>query len=72
MTRLQRTFHVNMLALVDGIQPRVLTLKMVLEEYVKHREVSAAAAVRARRGQSPRHILKGLLPWRTSTKSSHH
>src|SRR3989338_2070498 len=29
-TELQTTFHVNMLALVDGIQPRVLTLKMIL------------------------------------------
>ena len=29
----------NMLALIDGIQPRVLTLKMMLEEFVKHREV---------------------------------
>ena len=39
-TQLQETFHVNMLALVDGIQPKVLTLKMVLEEYIKHREDS--------------------------------
>ncbi len=37
-TQLQETFHVNMLAIVDGIQPRVLTLKMVLEEYLKHRK----------------------------------
>jgi len=37
-TDLQTTFHVNMLALIDGIQPRVLTLKMVLEEYIKHRQ----------------------------------
>ncbi len=39
MTELQTTFHVNMLALVDGIQPRVLNLKTVLEEYIKHREI---------------------------------
>ncbi|MBI4426034.1 MAG: DNA gyrase subunit A [Candidatus Kerfeldbacteria bacterium] len=37
LTQLQETFHVNTLAIVDGIQPRVLTLKMVLEEYLKHR-----------------------------------
>ena len=36
-TQLQETFHFNMLALVDGIQPKVLTLKMILEEYIKHR-----------------------------------
>src|SRR3989344_3226265 len=38
LTELQTTFHVNILALVDGIQPRVLTLKMVLEEFIKHRQ----------------------------------
>ncbi|MEK7537418.1 MAG: DNA gyrase subunit A, partial [Patescibacteria group bacterium] len=63
LTQLQETFHVNMLALVDGIQPRVLTLKMVLEEYLKHRQV----VVRRRAefeldGAKKRdHILKGLL-----------
>jgi len=38
LTALQRSFHVNMLALVDGIQPRVLSLKMILEYYIIHRE----------------------------------
>ncbi len=32
-TALQTSFHFNMLALIDGLQPRVLTLKSVLEEY---------------------------------------
>ena len=32
-TQLQETFHVNMLALVDGIEPHVLNLKTVLEKY---------------------------------------
>ncbi|PIZ00412.1 DNA gyrase subunit A, partial [bacterium (Candidatus Howlettbacteria) CG_4_10_14_0_8_um_filter_40_9] len=31
LTRMQVTFHYNLLALVDGIQPRVLTLKVILE-----------------------------------------
>ncbi len=63
LTQLQETFHVNMLALVDGIQPRVLTLKMVLEEYLKHRQV----VVRRRtdyeltKAKERDHILKGLL-----------
>ncbi|MBI4653077.1 DNA gyrase subunit A [Candidatus Kuenenbacteria bacterium] len=39
LTQLQDTFHVNMIALVDGIQPKLLTLKSILEEYIKHREV---------------------------------
>src|SRR4029078_6045927 len=33
-TQLQDTFHFNMLALVDGIQPKTLTLKAILEEFV--------------------------------------
>jgi len=63
LTQLQETFHVNMLAIVDGIQPRVLTLKMVLEEYLKHRQV----VVRRRTehdlnvAKDRDHILKGLL-----------
>lgn len=38
-TDLQKTFHVNMLALVDGIQPQILSLKGVLEQFVVHRQV---------------------------------
>ena len=62
MTQLQDTFHVNMLALIDGIQPRVLTIKNILEEYVKHRQV----VVRRRtqfdltKAQERAHILEGL------------
>ncbi|MCL5018838.1 MAG: DNA gyrase subunit A [Candidatus Pacearchaeota archaeon] len=37
-TRLQDSFNVNFLALVGG-QPRILNLKNVLEEYVKHRKI---------------------------------
>lgn len=61
-TQLQETFHYNMLALVDGLQPRILTLKMILEEYIKHRKV----VVRRRtqydltRAQDRAHILEGL------------
>jgi len=62
LTNLQTSFHVNMLALVDGIQPRVLNLKTILEEYIKHRQV----VVRRRtqfdldRAEERAHILKGL------------
>ncbi len=63
LTQLQETFHVNMLALVDGIQPRVLTLKMVLEEYLKHRQVVVRRrAEHELTGAKDRdHILQGLL-----------
>jgi DNA gyrase subunit A len=62
MTQLQETFHVNMLALVDGIQPRVLTLKDLLSEHIKHRQV----IVRRRteydlaKAKDRAHILEGL------------
>jgi DNA gyrase subunit A len=62
LTNLQTSFHVNMLALVDGLQPRVLNLKTILEEYIKHRQV----VIRRRtqydldRAEERAHILKGL------------
>lgn len=61
-TQLQDTFHMNLLALVDGIQPRVLTLKMVLEEFIKHRQevVKRRAAFDLTRARERAHILKGL------------
>ncbi len=62
MTDLQTSFHVNMLALVDGIQPRVLNLKNVLEEYIKHREVvvKRRAQFDLDRAKERAHILEGL------------
>jgi DNA gyrase subunit A len=62
LTQLQETFHVNMLSLVDGIQPRVLNIKTLLDEYVKHRQV----IVRKRtehdlaKAKDRAHILEGL------------
>ncbi len=61
-TQLQETFHANLLALVDGIQPRVLNLKNILDEYLKHRDV----VVRRRtefeleKAKDRAHILEGL------------
>ncbi|OGH60928.1 MAG: DNA gyrase subunit A [Candidatus Magasanikbacteria bacterium RIFCSPHIGHO2_01_FULL_50_8] len=62
MTQLQETFHVNMLAIVDGIQPRVLTLKSILEEYVKHRQsvVRRRTEFDLRKARAREHILEGL------------
>ena len=62
LTALQETFHVNMLALVDGIQPRVLTLKMILEEFIKHRleVVRRRAEFELNRAKERAHILEGL------------
>mgnify|MGYP000370788326 CR=1 FL=1 len=62
-TQLQTTFNINMLALVDGIQPRVLTLKMVLEEYIKHREevVRRRTEFDLAKAKARAHILEGLM-----------
>ena len=62
-TQLQETFHVNALALVDGIQPKVLTLKMILEEYIKHREevVRRRTQFDLDKARARAHILEGLM-----------
>ena len=39
MTAMQTAFHYNMLALVEGIQPRILSLVEILREFVKHRQI---------------------------------
>jgi DNA gyrase subunit A len=61
-TQLQETFHVNMLALIDGIQPKVLNLKMVLEEYIKHREevIKRRTQFDLDKAKDRAHILEGL------------
>lgn len=63
LTPLQTAFHVNMLALVDEIEPRVLSLKEVLQEFVKHRQVVVRkrAEYDLARAQERAHILQGLL-----------
>jgi DNA gyrase subunit A len=62
-TQLQESFHVNMLALIDGIQPKVLTLKMVLEEYIKHRQevVRRRTQFELDKAKDRAHILEGLM-----------
>lgn len=62
LSQLQETFHVNMLALVDGVHPRVLTLKNIFEEYVKHRQsvVKRRAEYDLVKAKDRAHILEGL------------
>ncbi len=61
-TQLQQTFGVNMLALVDGTQPRVLTLKRSLQLYLAHREevVRRRTEFELLRARRRAHILEGL------------
>ncbi len=62
LTPLQTSFHLNMLALVDGIQPRILTLKAILEEYIKHRKVIVRRRTEyeLEKAKERAHILEGL------------
>jgi len=62
-TPLQDTFHINLLALVDGIQPKVLNIKAALEEYVKHRVevVRRRTQFELDRARARAHILDGLM-----------
>ncbi len=39
LTPLQGAFHFNMMALIDGIQPKVLGLVDILSEHIKHRQI---------------------------------
>jgi DNA gyrase subunit A len=61
-TQMQVTFGVNMLALVDGMQPRVLTLKKALQEYIHHREIviRRRTEFELRKAKERAHILEGL------------
>ncbi len=61
-TQLQETFHMNMLALIDGLEPRVLNLKSILEEYIKHRQVVVRRRTEfdLKKAKERAHILEGL------------
>jgi DNA gyrase subunit A len=61
-TPMQMTFHLNTLALVDGIQPRVLNLEAMLSEYLKHRQVVVRRRTEfeLQKAKDRAHILEGL------------
>ncbi|MFA5143184.1 MAG: DNA gyrase subunit A [Candidatus Omnitrophota bacterium] len=60
-TQMQETFGVIMLALVDG-RPKVLNLKEMLDEFIKHRKVVIVRRTKFELGkaQDRAHILEGL------------
>ncbi|MDD4476631.1 MAG: DNA gyrase subunit A [Patescibacteria group bacterium] len=62
LTELQTTFHVNLLALIDGIQPRVLNIKDIIAEFIKFREEVARrrALFELEKAKDRAHILEGL------------
>lgn len=61
LTPLQTTFNFNMLALIDGVQPRVLGLKEMLYEFIKHRQsvVRRRTIFELRKAKERAHILEG-------------
>ncbi|MDD5626136.1 MAG: DNA gyrase subunit A [Patescibacteria group bacterium] len=61
-TSLQTVFYVNMVALSEGIQPKVFGLKEILEEYIDHRQIIIRKRTEyiLRQTQDRIHILKGL------------
>ncbi len=61
MTPLQSSFNYNMLALIDGIQPRVLGLREILDEFIKHRinVVRRRTEYELRKAKERAHILEG-------------
>jgi DNA gyrase subunit A len=62
LTPLQTSFHFNMMALVDGIQPRVLGLQDIIQEHIKHRRivVRRRTEYELRKAKERAHILEGL------------
>ena len=61
-TSLQTSFHYNVLALVNGIQPRILGLEDILNEYLKHRRlvVRRRTEYELKKAEERAHILAGL------------
>ena len=62
LTDLQKSFHVNMLALVDGIEPKILNLKAALEHFIDHRKVVVTRRTKfdLEKAKDRAHILEGL------------
>ena len=61
-TDLQKDFHLNMIALVDGINPRLLSLKEILVAYLDHRKIIVRRRTEfdLKKAEERAHILQGL------------
>ncbi len=62
LTDLQKNFNLNMLALVNGIEPQVLNLKAILEHYITHRKSMVTKRIEfdLKKAEARAHILEGL------------
>ncbi len=63
LTELQKDFHLNMIGLVGGLQPQLLSIKDVLEQYVAHRKqvVRRRTEFDLARAKERAHILEGFV-----------
>lgn len=61
-TQLQTSFNMNMIALVDEIQPHLLDLKQVLEHFISHRKevITRRTEYDLKVAKARAHILEGL------------
>jgi DNA gyrase subunit A len=62
LTPMQTSFNMNMIALVDEIQPHLLDLKKVLEHFIKHRKevITRRTQFELKVAKARAHILEGL------------
>ncbi len=62
LTAMQTTFNFNMIALVDGLQPKLLDLKQILEHFIHHRVIVVRRRTEYDLGiaKARAHILEGL------------
>lgn len=62
LTPMQSSFNMNMIALVDGIQPRLLNLKEVLNYFIAHRKevITRRTEYELKIAKARAHILEGL------------
>lgn len=61
-SELEKSFHLNLLALVDGIQPKVLNLKEILQHYLDYREkvIYRRTKYDLEKAKERAHILEGI------------
>jgi DNA gyrase subunit A len=62
-TDLQKDFHLNMIALTNGLEPRLLSLKEILQAYLEYRKevVRRRTEFDLKRAKERAHILEGLV-----------
>ncbi|MEX1014428.1 MAG: DNA gyrase subunit A [Candidatus Paceibacterota bacterium] len=62
-TDLQKNFYFNMVALMGGIQPQVVSLKDILSAYIDHRKevVTKRTEYQLSKAEARAHILEGLV-----------